>query len=308
MNKSNAKKILEEIYIDAIAKVDASEGMVSKYDLVSTLQNTLSSVAMLDLEAPNALDVLHASLEDQFKHIALDTISSYDNSNKRMGELIGVQEETISNFDMPSININDIKNKFENIQTHMLDEVNKANSMIVGLTKKIEDLEKSSLIDHLTKTYNRNALSSDLLKLCSLENINDDIHLFVIDIDNFKSINDTYGHVVGDKVLIFLANILRKTLREGVKIYRYGGEEFIVLLNRIEKKESHQIAQRIVSLINSNRLIYKELNINITVSLGATTLRIGDTPDELITRADKALYIAKQNGKNRVEIAQGDIE
>jgi diguanylate cyclase (GGDEF)-like protein len=308
MNKSNAKKILEEIYIDAIAKVDASEGMVSKYDLVSTLQNTLSSVAMLDLEAPNALDVLHASLEDQFKHIALDTISSYDNSNKRMGELIGVQEETISNFDMPSININDIKNKFENIQTHMLDEVNKANSMIVGLTKKIEDLEKSSLIDHLTKTYNRNALSSDLLKLCSLENINDDIHLFVIDIDNFKSINDTYGHVVGDKVLIFLANILRKTLREGDKIYRYGGEEFIVLLNRIEKKESHQIAQRIVSLINSNRLIYKELNINITVSLGATTLRIGDTPDELITRADKALYIAKQNGKNRVEIAQGDIE
>lgn len=308
MNKSNAKKILEEIYIDAIAKVDASEGMVSKYDLVSTLQNTLSSVAMLDLEAPNALDVLHASLKDQFKHIALDTISSYDNSNKRMGELIGVQEETISNFDMPSININDIKNKFENIQTHMLDEVNKANSMIVGLTKKIEDLEKSSLIDHLTKTYNRNALSSDLLKLCSLENINDDIHLFVIDIDNFKSINDTYGHVVGDKVLIFLANILRKTLREGDKIYRYGGEEFIVLLNRIEKKESHQIAQRIVSLINSNRLIYKELNINITVSLGATTLRIGDTPDELITRADKALYIAKQNGKNRVEIAQGDIE
>lgn len=302
MNKSSAKKVLEEIYIDSITKIDARDGSISKEDLVNTLQAALNSISSLDLEAPDALDILHASLEDQYKAVALDTIQHYDESNKRFEKLVNAQEKTINDFNTPSIDIHNIKDKFDHIQSHMIDEVNKANTLISNLTKKIDELEKSSQIDFLTKTYNRKTLSRDLSKFCSLNSFNDDVHLFIIDIDDFKIINDTYGHIVGDKVLIFLANILRKTLRESDRIYRYGGEEFVVILNRLQRSESLKIAGRIVSLVNSNKLIYKELNINVTVSLGATTLRQGDAPDEAIARADKALYTAKENGKNRIEM------
>jgi diguanylate cyclase (GGDEF)-like protein len=145
-------------------------------------------------------------------------------------------------------------------------------------------------------------LTQHLESLCDNKSYAKDVHLYMIDIDDFKSINDTYGHIVGDKVLIFLANILRKTLREGDKIYRYGGEEFVVVLNRIQRSECLKVAQRIVSLVDINKLIYKELNVNVTISLGITSLKDDDTPDSFIARADKALYEAKKNGKNRIEM------
>ena len=114
---------------------------------------------------------------------------------------------------------------------------------------------------------------------------------------NFKVINDTYGHIAGDKILIFIANILKKTLRDGDKIFRYGGEEFILILNRLDNIHCLKIASRILELINKNKLIYKGESINVTVSIGTTIYNISDTPDSMIHRADKALYRAKKDGK-----------
>jgi diguanylate cyclase (GGDEF)-like protein len=302
MNKSDAKKILEEIQVDIVTKIDSHDGVISKEKLLEFIQSTLNAVSDLDFELPDALDTLKRSLDEQFKDLAQDSISHYNKTNQRFEELVNRQEQTLNDFEDQSIDVNQIKVKFDEIQSHMIEEVSKANTIISDLTKKIDKLEKSTQLDHLTKVYNRKVLSTHLENLCSNNIFTDDIHIFMIDIDNFKIINDTYGHIVGDKVLIFLAHILRKTLREGDKIYRYGGEEFIVILNRIHSNECIKVAQRIVSLVGSNKLIYKELNVNVTVSLGATTLKSDDTPDTLIARADKALYQAKANGKNRIEI------
>ena len=302
MDKTNAKKILEEIYIDIIAKIDGQNEIISKDNLLDFMQSTLSIISDLDFELPNALETLRRSLDEQFKDLAKESIHNYNETNKRFEELVVIQEKTLNDFEDKIIDVDEIKLKFDSIQSHMVDEVNKANTVISDLTRKIEKLEKSTQIDHLTKVYNRKVLSQHLESLCSHKNYADDMHLFMIDIDNFKLINDTYGHIVGDKVLIFLANILRKTLREGDRIYRYGGEEFIVILNRIQQYECLKVAQRIVSLIHTNKLIYKEINVNVTVSLGATTLKSGDTPDSLVARADRALYTAKKNGKNRIEV------
>ncbi len=302
MNKSDAKKILEEIYIDIVTKIDGHSGLISKENLLDFMQSTLNTVSDLDFELPDALDALKRSLDEQFKDIAHDSLSNYNKTNQRFEELVNIHGQTINDFEDQSIDVNQIKLKFDSIQSHMIEEVNKANTIISDLTKKINNLEKSTQIDHLTKVYNRKVLSNHLDIICSNKIQTDDLHIFMIDIDDFKMINDTYGHIVGDKVLIFLANILRKTLREGDKIYRYGGEEFIIILNRIQANECIKVAQKIVSLVSSNKLIYKELDVNVTISLGATTLKVDDIPETLIARVDKALYTAKENGKNRIEI------
>ncbi len=302
MNKSNAKKILEEIYIDIVEKVDEQDNLISKDTLLDFLHSALATISKLDFELPDALESLKLSLNDEFKDIAKESVNHYSHTNRRFEELVTTQEKTINDFKNQTINVDQIKDKFDGIQTHMLDEVSKANRVITDLTEKIEKLEKSTQIDHLTKVYNRGMLSQHLENLCNNKSYVKDIHLYMIDIDDFKNINDTYGHIVGDKVLIFLANILRKTLRDGDKIYRYGGEEFVVVLNRIQRSECLKVAQRIVSIVDINKLIYKEINVNLTISLGITSLKNGDTPDSFIARADKALYEAKRNGKNRIEM------
>ncbi|MBU0632674.1 GGDEF domain-containing protein [bacterium] len=299
MEKSNAKKILEELYNGINVKIDSHEGALSQDNLLDLMRTMIDNISSLDFELPNSLENLKKTLDDAFKDLAQESIIQYDNTNKKFEELASKQKQTIIECKNPLIDINEITDKFNVIQNHMLDEVHKANSMIADLTHKVEKLEKTSQLDHLTKVYNRKVLSEHLAAICKHLNFTKDIHLFMIDIDDFKVINDTYGHVVGDKVLIFLANILRKTLRDGDKVYRYGGEEFIVVLNRIKKDECLKVANRIVSLMRTNKLIYKELNINVTVSLGATTLVDGDTPDTFVARADKALYTAKQSGKNK---------
>lgn len=300
MEKSNAKRILEELYSDIIAKVDGSEESISKEQLLELMRETMEKAAVVDFELPDALDSIRKYLDDDFKDIAKESIKHYDYTNKKFEELASRHKETIIDCQNPLIDIEQITEKFNVIQGHMIEEVNKANEMISQLTQKVQNLEKVSQIDHLTKVLNRKVLSQHLSDICQRLNSAKDIHLLMIDIDDFKAINDTYGHIAGDKVLIFLANILRKTLRDGDKVYRYGGEEFIVILNRIQRPECLKVAERIVSLMRTNKLIYKELNINVTVSIGATSLREEDTPDSLISRADKALYQAKTTGKNKI--------
>jgi diguanylate cyclase (GGDEF)-like protein len=187
-------------------------------------------------------------------------------------------------------------------------EVQKANDMISSLTKQVQELEESSNLDSLTKVFNRRALTTYLTKICTKGNIHSNLHLLILDIDDFKLINDTHGHIAGDKILIFIANLLRKTLRDGDKVFRYGGEEFIITLNRIDEDKCKEIGHRILKLISSNQLIYKGTALNVTMSIGATKYQAGDAPDNIINRADKALYKSKHNGKNQMntEIADGN--
>jgi len=189
--------------------------------------------------------------------------------------------------------------KFSEIQTHMTNEVKKANQIISELSEKVKTLEETTNLDPLTKVFNRRALISYLDGVCA-NKTTPLMHAIMLDIDNFKTINDTYGHIAGDKILIFISNILRKTIKEGDKIFRFGGEEFTVILNRNNDDESEAIANRILKLISSNKLVYMGENILVTASIGMTKLIQNDTPDTLISRADKALYASKHNGKNMV--------
>jgi diguanylate cyclase (GGDEF)-like protein len=170
------------------------------------------------------------------------------------------------------------------------------NSLLITFDD-ISNLEKEILTDQLTKLYNRKIidkiLETDLFeKKCAI----------LFDIDNFKNINDTYGHPVGDIVLKEISDIIRRSVRKKDIIVRWGGEEFLILLSDIE---SIEIAKKIAEFIRERIEKYNFTKVgHVTCSFGVFCQKINNKNDfeELIKKADTALYKAKEKGKNRVEV------
>lgn len=121
----------------------------------------------------------------------------------------------------------------------------------------------------------------------------------MLDIDHFKKVNDTYGHSIGDEVLIQLSRILSKSIRKVDILFRWGGEEFLILMPNIEGEEAYKAAERLRKTIQDARFVK---DIPIRASFGVTQLQDADTLDALVKRADKAQYKAKASGRNNVQL------
>lgn len=193
------------------------------------------------------------------------------------------------------------------------------------INAKVSDLEARVLIDSLTKTYNRRKFDIDIVKLVKevdlaysfLENskeknyvlrkdvtLEKDLCMLLIDLDHFKSVNDTYGHQRGDEILIFSAGAIESAIREGdntTKVYRYGGEEFAVLVPRSNLDIGINIANRVLESIRDTVIIEK--GKSVTASIGVSNYRGNcSSIEDLIRNSDRALYRAKDTGRNRVEV------
>lgn len=299
MLKDDLKSLVTQIYKNLLEQIDEQKDATKEY-VVEYFKEAADIISTIKNDDIHSIDQAKLTFINAYKEIATRSLSSYEHTSDRFEELAQMHKETLNECHQQQINLPVITEKFNDIQTHMTNEVKKANATISELTKQIKTLEETSNIDALTKVFNRRALTSYLDEICSQENITYEFHLLILDIDDFKIINDTYGHIAGDKILIFIANILKKTLRDGDKIFRYGGEEFIIVLNRIDSLHCKKITHRLLELIRGNKLIYKGQNINVTMSIGTTIYAHGDTPDTLVARADEALYRAKHNGKNQI--------
>ncbi|MDO9317590.1 MAG: GGDEF domain-containing protein [Gammaproteobacteria bacterium] len=159
----------------------------------------------------------------------------------------------------------------------------------------------ASLTDPLTGAGNRIALTNTLAREISLSRRHQHaLSLLVLDIDKFKLINDRYGHSVGDTVLKQIVRTLKQVNRQTDLSFRYGGEEFVVLLNRTNAEGALIIAERIRRTIADTEIALEEQSVRITVSVGVTTFCDSDSPETLFNRADKALYLIKSAGGNKV--------
>lgn len=152
--------------------------------------------------------------------------------------------------------------------------------------------------DSLTNTYNRNKFNEvfkeereDALRY------NRPLSLLVIDIDNFKKINDSYGHTMGDVVLIELVKVIRNSIRKEDFFARWGGEEFVILLANTPLENAKKAAEHLRKTIEKTDI----MNLKVTMSVGVSQLSINDTQETLFKRCDEALYMAKKEGKNRVK-------
>ena len=298
MKKDDLKSLVTQMYKELLDNIDSQE-TPSKEQVIDYLEDAICTLKKIDIETDS---IEHAKLAftNAYKEIAKQSISSYKETNGKFEELGKLHKSTLDEVKDHLIDIPAITSKFDEIQAHMTEEVQKANSIITQLNMQIKNLEEDSNLDGLTKVFNRRALDRYLQKITQKGNLQHELHLLILDIDDFKSINDTYGHVVGDKILIFIANLLRNTLRDGDKVFRYGGEEFVIILNRITAEKCEEIAERILHTISTNTLLYKGESVNVTISIGSTKYIDGDTPESLIDRADKALYNSKKQGKNQL--------
>ena len=174
-------------------------------------------------------------------------------------------------------------------------------------------LEEISYTDPLTGLHNRRFLLQHLGKdiAVSLRTYNDwldkkkldlptdtDLLFFLVDIDHFKKINDEYGHLKGDKVLIGLAKIMKDSIRDADFISRWGGEEFVVLAHNCHVDNAFILAEKIRQKVTSSKLI----EASLSVSIGISEAEDGDIKDKLLNRADSALYVAKSSGRNQTVI------
>ncbi len=161
--------------------------------------------------------------------------------------------------------------------------------------------------DRLTGLYNRYYLDEIAPRLLAVAERYEDqpLSLVILDIDHFKKINDTYGHLTGDKVLKSVADILRKKIRNSDTIVRFGGEEFLILMPSTDIRRAYVAAEKLKSAIKENKIELKDgKSISVTISAGVAQFKKGMSLDDLIKCADEALYKAKSNGRNCVEIAK----
>jgi diguanylate cyclase (GGDEF)-like protein len=168
-----------------------------------------------------------------------------------------------------------------------------------------EKVAQLSITDTLTGTYNRRYLSQRLEEEFRISHRHHSpLSALVIDIDHFKRINDEFGHQIGDEALVAVAHTLKENVRESDMLARFGGEEFVVILPHTTQKDAMLVAEKL-RLAIASRTIASMGDHKITISIGVATMPdlIVDSSDELLGMADRALYLAKEQGRNRVVFA-----
>ncbi|RME88922.1 MAG: GGDEF domain-containing protein [Anaerolineae bacterium] len=181
----------------------------------------------------------------------------------------------------------------ETVRLRVLSQLNEARAQLQHL----------ATIDPLTQVYNRRYFDVRASQVLSEAQ---DVAVLILDVDHFKSVNDRYGHAVGDRVLQILSQRLAGNLRERDVLARFGGEEFVILLPQTDAETALAVAERLRVRIGQEPFRIDEINVLITISIGvalcADASRISEGLRTLLFEADQALYAAKRNGRNRVEV------
>lgn len=176
-----------------------------------------------------------------------------------------------------------------------------AEKRILQLTTELGIIGEAAHQDYLTGALNRRGMNEALEREFSrADRHSADLCIAMMDIDHFKKINDNLGHVTGDEALTYFVKIIKDVLRTTDVIARYGGEEFIIILPATPEDEAVGVITRVQRELTKNFFMHKNERVLITFSAGVAQRKPGETPESLIPRADAALFIAKQNGRNQV--------
>ncbi len=262
--------------------------------------------------ASDKFDAIGKGLND-LVHQTLSNIEITENTANNSAANFTDQSVKLSGAD----NIADVKDIVQGIiaETKQLvdasgglkSRLNETNKEVEILRQELEQMKETAKTDALTGLLNRRAFDMEMDSL--IENAQasvDTTFLLLLDIDHFKRINDNYGHLVGDKVLRYTSKLLQQFVKDGGMAARYGGEEMAILLHQVDQVQATKTANEIREALAKSRLQRKDSGESIgqvTISIGVSALRVGDTVESLIERADKALYQAKESGRNQVIVA-----
>lgn len=277
---------------------------------LSTLSETLGTVQ----SAVN--NTIVSSKDSREKHTKLNNqlakqINDMAHVVEEANSLAGVKSDINNKLQKIAHTIK-LKNSFEQQQQaelekqlgEMKSKVDELEEQGKTFKKRIDDQRAKSLQDPLTKLNNRGAFDDYFAKqMVRYHHDNFELSVVVLDLDNFKSINDTYGHTAGDKTLQVIANTLSKEISDEHFIGRYGGEEFVLIFNNMDKKSLLAKLNSLLKKIARLPFKFKNNKVSITASIGATHVQQTDNVHIAFERADTALYLSKSQGKNQVNYA-----
>lgn len=268
-------------------------------DIISRLTRRLQTT--LDCS-----DIIHMFAQEVRTMVAFDQMT-HDASNQET-IIIGVHSGTHScqyNLSMDETDLGSItfsrKKRFIEEELAIIERL--AGTLVFPLrnAKLYQAALKSALKDELTDFGNKRALTASLHREAELSiRHNTPLSIVMLDIDYFKSINDIYGHLAGDSILKDLAATIKKCARQSDLCFRFGGEEFLMILDNTDSQQALMVAERIRKTVADFSYLYNGKIIPLTISLGAATFVPSETLENFQSRADSALYEAKSKGRNRV--------
>ena len=220
------------------------------------------------------------------------------NSEAIVNKYYDIQEKTKENVKMLSQNATQAKEAIENKDINLLNQVNQK---MEELVQKISKLQEQVYFDELTKVYNRKYLFEEVLKQ---DTFKEDGIITFIDLDNFKYINDNFGHLVGDKVLSMLAKIFKEI--KNSKVIRYGGDEFIVI-SKNSKENVEQSFKNIIEDLSRKSFKHQDKKFKVGFSFGSVEFKKGDNFNTIVEKVDEIMYnqkkLKKEKRKKNLEVA-----
>ena len=301
--RKKLKKLLEKILSDASPKKKLSFFIKEKKNIFSLIEKQQKYLHTREGEFKNIIELLTQAMT------AVNSKSQNFNQEilqkSEKIEKITLLDDIIAIKNLIQKEVDDIKTSVSKKEKYDKKQIQALSAQVNFLKTELEKTKEEALTDGLTGIYNRNAFDNYLAKLVEKNTIiNSIFSIVLIDIDNFKQINDLYGHQTGDRVLTAIAKQCDSLTRNEDFTARYGGEEFVIIFKKMSLKNAIKKADKICKNINetyySVKKNQKDDALKITVSIGAAVFKEGDTPATIIKRADMALYAAKSLGKNRV--------
>ena len=269
-----------------------SEAVACAEDALEILEKKSFHVVITDINLPamDGLDLTRIIKKDQESDVIVMTGYSDDYS----------YEEAIntgaSDFVVKPVRLQELMLRLKRV----LNERDLSKERI----RMMQKLQKLAVTDGLTKLYNSRSFYSQLeTEVDRFNRYRHPLTLLLLDLDHFKDYNDSYGHLEGDKVLVRFSQIIKSCLRANDTAYRYGGEEFTVILPETGGEEARTVAQRIRAALEAERFSpLNEEDVKITISIGVTEYQHKEELSTFIQRADKAMYRSKQKGRNMVSM------
>ncbi len=278
--RSDQRKAEQGIELPGPGQVDSREQQIS--DSAQTIRSILLSLASVIQRADQA-----ASDSSQ----ALHEVRSNIDQTGLPTELAAAHALLIAEIDRVIAS-----------NTVLKGELASSQAILATQREQIEALKTAVRIDGLTQLANRAYFDEKLQEMIQLhQRYQDPFALMMIDVDHFKTINDTHGHQAGDRILKGVAFKIKATLRESDFLARFGGDEFALVLIKASLKPAVDIAGKICINVRESRFLLDGTEFKVTLSIGVAEVHADDTPETLLRRADDALYLVKQRGRDGAE-------
>ena len=295
-------KVVEEMTSRPLAQTDIAHLERSLREIVfkqGTLKRSLD-------EAKDALKNMVTTFIDRLGTMAdstgeyHDRVAGYATKIENASDLSEISDIIGAVMqDTRGVQFNLQRSRDELVQTQ--ERVNEYQHRVSQLEQELASVSERMHEDHLTALPNRRGLARAFeSESARSERRDEPLSLAVLDIDNFKNINDTLGHQTGDLALVHLARVVRQALRPSDVIARYGGEEFVILLGDTTAADAVNVMMRVQRELTKRFFMHNNERVLITFSAGVAQRSAGESQDDLVERADRALYRAKEAGKNRV--------